>query len=142
MREILFRGKDIVTGEWVSGMNVFFVCNKERTSFRALIVPGGRRIVHKLVDTPKGKQWQHSYDSVEVDVETIGQYTGITDKTGRRIFEGDLLVLATSRTHEVKFADGSFYIEGTSITIRHGGKFTIVGNRWDNPELLEEVDNG
>jgi uncharacterized phage protein (TIGR01671 family) len=122
MRDIVFRGKRTDNGEWVCG---------DLT-----------HSVYKLRDTCVGK-YGSEIGMHQVDPATVSQYTGLTDKNGKRIFEGDLLVLATSRPHEVKFADGSFYMDGTAIAIHHARKFTIVGNRWDNPELLGEVtDNG
>lgn len=117
MREILFRGKRKDNGKWVYG---FLFSYKVGFAIEGIETWDGER--HRI------------------DPATVGQYTGLTDKNGRRIFEGDLLVLATNRTHEVKFADGSFYMNGTGISIHHAGKFTIVGNRWDNPELLEASD--
>lgn len=45
MREILFRGKSIKTGEWVSGMNIFFACNSERTLFAAELVKNSPTII-------------------------------------------------------------------------------------------------
>lgn len=114
MRKILFRGKRTDNGEWVYG-------------FPFAIHAG---LVAEGIETWDG-------DRHRIDPSTVGQYTGLTDKNGKRIFEGDLLVLATSRTHEVKFADGSVYMNGTGISIHHAGRFTIVGNRWDSPELLE-----
>ena len=115
MRDILFRGKRTDNGEWVYGFPF---------SYKVGFAIEG-------IETWDGNRHR-------IDPSTVGQYTGLTDKNGKRIFEGDLLVLATSRAHEVRFADGSFYMDGTTFPFRYGRKFTIVGNRWDNPELLEE----
>lgn len=124
MREYVFRGKRIDTKEWVYGGIV--------------------------TDDPKGAQivrWNSFglgyLETYVVDPDTVGQYTGLTDKNGVKIFEGDVVAFGTGRPHEVKFADGSFYMEGTAITIHHADKTVVIGNIHDNPELLEEVsDNG
>lgn len=133
MREILFRGKRIDNGEWIFGSLI------HRGDYCCILPPDG--VLHDS-EEPYMDSDLGTFDgkAIPVDPETVGQYTGLTDKNGRRIFEGDLLVLATSRTHEVKFADGSFYMNGTGISIHHAGRFTIVGNRLDNPELLEEKE--
>lgn len=112
-RKILFRGKRVDTGEWVYGLPF---------AYQAVLDVEG-------IETWDGENHR-------IDPSTVGQYIGLTDKNGNMIFEGDLIVMATSRMHEIKFADGGFFMEGTAIPIRYVGKFTIAGNRWDNPELI------
>ena len=75
MREILFRGKRIDNGEWVYG---FYVCIDNKHHY---IFTGGK-------DT-SGLYPTFLYH--EVDPSTVGQYTGMTDRKGKKIFEGDLL---------------------------------------------------
>ena len=113
MRKILFRGKRADNGEWVYG---------HPFAFQAVLDVEG-------IETWDGEKHR-------IDPSTVGQYIGLDDKNGNMIFEGDLIVMATDRTHEVKFAYGSFFMEGTAIPIRYIEKFTIAGNRWDNPELV------
>lgn len=73
MREILFRAKRIDNGEWVYGQYAYLL--NARTE-------DGEPIKHMIVDgTPFGQT---------VDPSTIGQYTGLTDKNGKKIFEGDI----------------------------------------------------
>lgn len=149
MRDILFRGKRIDNGEWVYGFyaggftdGTYEICN---------------------INSP-------TLACVEVYGDTVGQYTGLTDKNGKRIFEGDIIrthyanTIATDFVEQVVFHDGRF----TSLYELHGpgnGKMfanlpdgvphfpqdktpymdwcEVIGNIYDNPELLKEgVDNG
>ena len=125
MREILFRGKDVETDDWVKGQYARLFSDKGNRFHR--IYPG-------YAESDCGDLYPDWY---EVDPKTVGQFTGMTDKNGRQIFEGDVLALRAGRPHIVKFEDGSFVLTGTAVPIRHADKFEVIGNIHDNPELLE-----
>ena len=120
MREILFRGKKIDGGEWIKG---FYAENGH----------GSSNI------QPKGK-----FLACLVKPETVGQFTGLTDKNGNKIFEGDILE-SDSERFVVDWDDefSGFYL--TDVNPRHQGVAMyanvaddgyIIGNVHDNPEML------
>lgn len=122
LSEILFRGKRLDNGEWVGG-HVYTTVH-----FQDTIEEEWYCFIN-----PVGCYPTHAY---QVDPDTLGQYIGKKDKEGRRIFTGDLLRLSENgKSYEVKFADGSFYMEGTSVPIKFAHKLLVVGNIYDNPEL-------
>lgn len=135
MREILFRGKRLDNGEWVYGN----FCMDALEQTRGLCGLDGF-IRRYNTDTKRMEMY-------EVDRETIGQYTGLVDKNGRRIFEGGIVKsIETKKTGVVQFFpehsafmvwckssnEVGFLYECTSIA-------EVIGNIHDNPELLEEA---
>jgi uncharacterized phage protein (TIGR01671 family) len=91
MREILFRGKDIV-GNWYEG-------NLANISTSGCTVKAGSYISNEY-----GLPFAY-----QVRPETVGQFTGLTDKVGARIFEGDVYITSpNSLEYEVRFIGGAF----------------------------------
>ena len=135
MREILFRGK-MDNGEWVYGS----FCMDALEQFNGLCGVDG---FIRLYDKAKGKM-----QTYEVDRETVGQYTGLKDKDGKRIFEGDILLLDDIKGI-VNYGTGCFcvnlsgqdylYRSNPAIDIVLNGYpgLEIIGNIHDNPEMLK-----
>ena len=123
MRTIKFRGKSILTDEWLYGDLVHSADNKR---FGILVNDKG------------------SYDECEVAPETVGQFTGLYDCDGKEIYEGDILDF-NGLTVEVRFVRGvfAFLANGDLDEELCGDCRTdlfakVIGNIYDNPELLKE----
>lgn len=125
MREILFRGKRVDNGEWVYG----YYCPVVRGKFPATpcIVPDCDGV----------------WEGVPIIPETVGQYTGLKDKNGNKIFEGDILRNNITREcHVVRYDSngdfaGAYTFHNLSLCDWNLRSFSIAGNIHDNPELLE-----
>ena len=150
MREILFRGKRTDNGEWIEG------CFLDKNNIGIF-----------YDDTEESDCSVHIFPVVS---KTVGQYTGLTDKNGKKIFEGDILAgddyPFTSDSERNYFAEVVWFDNCTAFgTVTHRNpksnvrgisdgntdfiedfesiKWEVIGNIHDNPELLKgDKDNG
>lgn len=142
MHEILFRGKRIANGKWVSG---YYVVRK-RPYFKDKGAVFEHLICENLViDDFNDKQFVDTIPiTYSVDPETVGQYTGLTDTNGNKIFEGDIVWDSYDEDYgKVEWDNDTakFIITFSTFTVDFdsvcGEELEIVGNVYDNPELLE-----
>lgn len=119
MRDYKFRGKRIDDGEWVFG---YYVQHPDALG--------------KVVDYIIGDGFRFP-----VDPETVGQYTGLKDKNGKEVYEGDI---TWDEEYEeyciVEFKEGCFWYTGQTSTqelYERCDQLEIDGNIYDNPELLQ-----
>jgi uncharacterized phage protein (TIGR01671 family) len=143
MREILFRGRSLEDGEWKYGYLSQYIDVNDRTITQ--ISP----IYHEC-----RSEYSPLPPIYDVDEQTVGQYIGVKDCNGRRIFEGDITESEHGYRHLVVFGSAVLKsirycalinhimdmnnlphnIKGLGIT---KFKRSIIGNIYDNPELLK-----
>ena len=129
MREILYRGKRVDNGEWIEGFYVRL----------------GNKDVYILTGKLSIFGCSLAYEDYQVLPETVGQYTGLTDRNGRRIFEGDIVEYSGTH-HQVVFEKrcGNAYFGIVMSEMETCGFnnatqaifMEVMGNIHDNPELL------
>jgi uncharacterized phage protein (TIGR01671 family) len=139
MREILFRGQRVDTGEWVCGNLITHI---------TFYYPHIAGMVEYLGDGRFEAPSEH-WEELDVIPETIGQFTGITDKNNKKIFEGDIVYCNMSygggflpHAGEIVYTTfGAFATKneaGETLLHNHDlHSFEIKGNIHDNPELLK-----
>ena len=146
MREILFRGKRIDNGEWIEGYYVKAVHHWHKHG------------IHEdwlITGAAANGGWFAIHNRHAVDPATVGQYTGLTDKNGKKIFEGDIVAQnwydfdepADDSFGEVVFsvADCSFSVldlnKNEIMSMGHGCAYhyevEVIGTIHDNPDLLK-----
>lgn len=130
MHNILFRAKRIDNGEWVYG---YYIKTHDYLD---------NREIHLIVGIDSTSfPTNEITDANEVNLETLGQYTGLTDKNGVRIFEGDICHFYGGEYYsgfwELNYVckieicvECLYYLENAEFV-------EIIGNVYNNPELLE-----
>lgn len=155
MREILFRGKCVDTGIWYEGGYIHL----HKTTHCPIGDPERfpDNDIHQIV-FERMTDWELPNQHLRVDVnpETVGQFTGLTDKNGTKIFEGDIVhVLGNQQVEDwknvnyigsVAFLDAGFCVIDGTIEDHALRRYQlprldfdleVIGNIYDNPELLE-----
>ena len=148
-REIIFRGKRVSNGNWIEGYFVLLAINE-----------GLKHAIH--TGTDEGR-----FILFEVIPDTVGQFTGLCDKNGKKIFEGD--ILKATYTEQRQYQGVSYQDEHSCVeeviyneksacfmlkimcedvplyrplhnfgSLANIKELEVIGNIYDNPELLEE----
>lgn len=138
MREILFRGKSdgnkewIKDGEWVDGLPMYTANKSEKGK------------IDRILTLRDGY-----YSILLIDPETVCQYTGMTDKSGKRIFDGDILSAHLDENYPEDITYVQITWNGFSWCTRESTEddimtehdcniFEVCGNIFDNPDLIGE----
>ena len=154
MREIIFRGKRLDNGEWVYGWPFADTADCSLKKVGKCVCPhdGSEYFIVEWVDD------FHEYEEREVIPDTVGQYTGLKDKHGKKIFEGDIVKAdngVQSSISVVKF--GEYYpqlffdmldicrmgvylesVKHEDVILFKSRQLVVIGNVHDNPELIKE----
>lgn len=118
MREILFRGKRKLNKDWIIGS------------------------LHIEKFTDDEEYLCCEVCQCDVYPETVGQYTGLTDKNGKKIFEGDVVRWDGTEISQIRYCEGVYRLcnadgyYGVSIH-NHYSYVEVIGNIHDNPELMK-----
>lgn len=130
MREILFRGKRTDNGEWVKG---FYVC----------VLDTHYIMTGKFDSLTNGIINSEAY---KVDPSTVGQFTGLEDKLGTKIFEGDViddLGIEYIVVFDSDYAQFRGKFDGWNAEISHiASRCEVIGNIYDNPYDKPGTDGG
>lgn len=128
MRQIKFRGKETSKPHrWVTGHYY------EENGASFIWVKG------------KMKNWP-----IEVDAETVGQFTGLLDKNGKEIYESDIILLGKNKTYTAQivyrndslriYSVGGYFIGDLDYIRQCGIDYCeVIGNIHDNPEMVDEI---
>ena len=141
MREILFRGKRCDNGEWVHG---YYIRAEHHWH---------KHGIHKdwiVCGASAHGGWFALHNKYAVKDETVGQYTGLKDKNGKMIWEGDVIkwdyTCNEGKSHQVRYDVSSACFVASrehngniidTVFYNDGQHAEVIGNIHDNPELLE-----
>lgn len=154
MREILFKAKRVENGEWIEGyyykVQETVYCFKE--DYEKNPVP-----IHHFIIFTKTTDWGLPMQVYQTEIipETLCQFTGLCDKNGKKIWENDICDRKEKYPEVVKMANGDWTLDYSyAIGRDYGNSYCnlgfyvnerkcveVIGNIFDNPELLQEESN-
>ena len=127
-KEILYKAKRVDNGEWVCGLPIY------KNYIRVFTE-------HEYEDEDGKKVKYSTTNDYQVDPKTMCEFTGLIDKNGNKIFEHDIITVYNSN-YSINFEDGGFTVGNSKIPLSlcfaTEENYVVIGNIFDNPELLEE----
>lgn len=125
-REILFRGKRTDNGEWVEGYYT-----KQCDCCGAV-----HMILHCAQDPDDDNRAYY------INPKTVGQYTGLTDKNGKKIFEGDIIKIRNKKRYVFfgvcRYRHTNYGEYAVDLSVKDGSNCEVIGNIHDNPDLIKQ----
>lgn len=127
-KEILYKAKRVDNGEWVCGLPIY------RNYIRVFTE-------HEYEDEDGKKVKYSTTKDYQVDPKTMCEFTGLIDKNKNKIFEHDIITVYNSN-YSINFEDGGFTVCKSKIPLSlcfaTEENYVVIGNIFDNPELLEK----
>lgn len=145
MREIKFRAKNLVDNQWHYGSYVYTNDDKNNP-----FSSGPFKEKHHIIEYFPGDWNLGGWESIEINPDTLGQFTSLKDKNGKDIYEGDILSFGWDLEPESKDLLEVRFVRGVFAFLWNGNLddecpvnapthewATVVGNIHDNPDLIE-----
>lgn len=142
-RKYKFRAWDKEEKKMLSVMELGFSFNVDKYNYLAYADLDGRW--GRAILTPNGGKQSYSWSGQRREAEQIEimQYTGLLDKNEVEIYEGDIVNLSSwePSIYQIAFDRGAFYLAKSDLEevgdIKYAEKSEVIGNIYENPELLE-----
>ena len=127
-KDILYKAKRVDNDEWVCGLPIY------KNYIRVFTE-------HEYEDEDGIKVKYSTTQDCKIDPKTMCEFTGLIDKNKNKIFEHDILTVYNSN-YSINFEDGGFTVGKSKIPLSlcfaTEENYVVIGNIFDNPELLEE----